>query len=243
MSNINEVLSDQNSQFNEVVDDQLDKLSLDEIRALAMKEAAGEKTVIEQTREEPAEEHEDEEPEDNGEGTIYYREIDLGDGSGKQRFEGKTPEEVMDKLADAQAHATRKIREQAAEIKQLKDKPVVKEQTQADKDDEMVLSQEMLRNPTKAVKQAFRKATGLDIEEIKTLAERVRTIDAAEAQRSDMDRQTQAANKFVADNPDYSRTRPTALDSTARSNSLSGKPRRTVRKWTTELFLRQRFTT
>jgi len=45
---------------------------------------------------------------------IYRREIDLGDGSGKQVFEAESVEELLDKLTEAQEHATRKIRELSA---------------------------------------------------------------------------------------------------------------------------------
>ena len=47
----------------------------------------------------------------------FVREIDLGDGSGKQRFEAPTQEGLIDKLAEAQANATRKIRELAQQTK------------------------------------------------------------------------------------------------------------------------------
>jgi hypothetical protein len=47
----------------------------------------------------------------------WFREIDLGDGSGKQRFEGNTQAELVDALAQAQTHATRKIRELNKKIK------------------------------------------------------------------------------------------------------------------------------
>src|SRR5690348_12024093 len=42
---------------------------------------------------------------------IYQREIDLGDGSGVQVFRADSLEELVDKLAEAQRNATRKIRE------------------------------------------------------------------------------------------------------------------------------------
>ena len=47
----------------------------------------------------------------------FERVIDLGDGSGVQRFEADSIEELVDKLAKAQENATRKIREQARQIK------------------------------------------------------------------------------------------------------------------------------
>src|SRR6185437_3470520 len=39
----------------------------------------------------------------------FVREIDLDDGSGKQVFKGRTLDELADRLAEAQANATRKI--------------------------------------------------------------------------------------------------------------------------------------
>src|SRR5215472_8244458 len=47
----------------------------------------------------------------------FERVIDLGDGSGVQKFTADSMEELVDKLARAQEHATRKIREQARQIK------------------------------------------------------------------------------------------------------------------------------
>jgi hypothetical protein len=47
----------------------------------------------------------------------FVREIDLGDGSGKQIFKAATQEELLDKLADAHVHATKKIQELSRERK------------------------------------------------------------------------------------------------------------------------------
>ncbi len=47
----------------------------------------------------------------------FRREVDIGDGSGKQVFEGATLDELVNNLAKAQENATRKIREQAAQLK------------------------------------------------------------------------------------------------------------------------------
>lgn len=49
----------------------------------------------------------------------YTREIDLEDGSGKQVFTADSVDELLDKLADAQKHATRKIRDQEKRLKVL----------------------------------------------------------------------------------------------------------------------------
>lgn len=48
----------------------------------------------------------------------FRREIDLGDGGGKQVFEGTTMDELADKLASAQVHASKKIREQNQSLQQ-----------------------------------------------------------------------------------------------------------------------------
>lgn len=47
----------------------------------------------------------------------FVREIDLGDGSGKQVFKGSTYEELIDRLAEAQTNASKKIRELSQERK------------------------------------------------------------------------------------------------------------------------------
>ncbi len=72
---------------------------------------------------------------------VYRRVIDLEDGSGTQVFEGASPEELIEKLAEAQKHATRKIRELATAQK-------VKETVAELSDDErFVLGQEFLSKP------------------------------------------------------------------------------------------------
>ena len=55
----------------------------------------------------------------------FRREIDLGDGSGKQVFEADTAEELNDVLATAQTNATKKIRDQNEELKTLRRQSVM----------------------------------------------------------------------------------------------------------------------
>ncbi len=133
--------------------------------------------------------------------TVYRREIDLGDGSGKQVFESDSWEGLIDKLTTAQTNATRKIREQQAQLKELQERKKVDEQ--ADKDDEFILSQDILKNPTEAVKKAFRKATGVDITEIKSLSERVKTLTEAQNAQAEQDAQNRAASAFMEQHPEY----------------------------------------
>lgn len=47
----------------------------------------------------------------------FHQEIDLGDGSGVQVFEGNTAEELINKLTEAQKNATIKIRDLSREMK------------------------------------------------------------------------------------------------------------------------------
>jgi hypothetical protein len=66
---------------------------------------------------------------ENGGPFLVRREIDLGDGSGLEVFEAVGDSEAeaweawADKITDAKAHATRKIRELAAELRQVKAVP------------------------------------------------------------------------------------------------------------------------
>ena len=132
---------------------------------------------------------------------VYRREIDLGDGAGKEVFEAPTIEELLDKIVTAKANATKKIREQEARLKELTEQKKVNEQT--DKDDEFVLSQDMLSRPTDAVKKAFKKATGIDITEVKSLADRVKALTDAQSAQTELDAQNAAATAFVAEHPEY----------------------------------------
>ncbi|KKL05971.1 hypothetical protein LCGC14_2600680, partial [marine sediment metagenome] len=50
------------------------------------------------------------EPAAAGEPKKFVKEIDLGDGSGVQKFEADTEAELIDKLVEAQTNATKEIR-------------------------------------------------------------------------------------------------------------------------------------
>lgn len=178
-----------------------DGMSLADIKALALAEAAAAsnpQSQQQQTTDKPRDEqgkfvkakdqidnsHEvvadDENEEEDAEPstTIYRREIDLGDGSGVQRFEAESLEELVDKLADAQRHATKKIRELTAERKQATQKT-----EQQVKDENYVLEQKFKTNPAEAMKEAARLAL---IEEKQSEA-----------------RSTEAQTRFVNTHKDY----------------------------------------
>lgn len=168
----------------------LEEIPLDQLRELAGKEDT---SVDEEPKEEQVEPAK----------TSFRREIDLGDGSGKQVFEADTLEGLLDKLTEAQFNATKKIREQEARLKQVtpakKDEP----KPELSEDEEFVLSQELLSHPSLAVKKIFKQMTGYDITEFKTVADRAKAFEVVQAQQEELKRQETAADTFVAAHPEY----------------------------------------
>jgi hypothetical protein len=131
----------------------------------------------------------------------FYRErtIDLGDGAGVQVFKGKGAtsedalEDLTDKLAEAQRHATKKIREQEAKLKVHTEEPKVTPE------DDAMLSEQLLKTPTEAFKKLFKQVTGVDITEFKTTHQKEKAFLAAQEKRT-------AADEFVASNPEFADT-------------------------------------
>ncbi len=119
--------------------------------------------------------------------TVYRRVIDLGDGSGVQVFEASSLEELVDKLAEAQKNATKKIRDLSYQKKQ-------DEQETADKD--FVASQELMQHPTSAFKKLFESTVGMPIETFKTKVARIEAWEKAESDNT-------ASTGFVKANPEY----------------------------------------
>jgi len=161
-------------------------LSYEELAKLANEELAGHEEQVTSNEEQPS--SEEEQPVDE---VVYRRVIDLGDGSGTQVFEGATPEELIEKLAEAQVNATRKIRELAAAKKEAPAAPV-----EPNPDEEFVLSQEFLQSPTKAFAKLFQKNTGMTIEEFK--AEQAKLSRVTQEQQD-----FNAGREFVLSTPDY----------------------------------------
>lgn len=126
----------------------------------------------------------------------FKRTIDLGDGAGVQVFTGKGDsregawENLTDKLAEAQKHATTKIRELSAKVKTTPAEVVVS------KDDEALYSAELLATPTIAFKKMFKAVTGVDVEEFKTVTAREKAFQEARSKKG-------VADQFVAANPDF----------------------------------------
>jgi hypothetical protein len=179
-------------------DPKFDELSLEEIKSLANGQPEPEKKVEDKkpsVTEEPV--VEDDEVDDD-EPTQFEYKIDLEDGSGVQVFKGASVEDVMNKLGEAQKHATRKIREQAEQLK--------KYGAQAAKDaadNEYVLGQELLSKPTEAFKKMFKETTGVDIDNFKTKWERVEALETAQTVQAIESRKNEAANQFLVAHPEF----------------------------------------
>jgi hypothetical protein len=187
----------------DVNDAELENMSLEELRALADGQAAPAPKRDEAGRfapkAEPAEkEEESEEEEEEVDEEKFTRTIDLGDGSGVQVFKAPTMEALLDKLAEAQKHATKKIREQAADLKKF-----AAQKAKDDADNEYVVGQEMLSKPTAAFKKLFKETTGVDIDSFKTKWERVEALEAAQQKQSIEDKKNAAATQFVAAHPEF----------------------------------------
>jgi hypothetical protein len=180
-------------------DPKLDELSLEELKELA----AGEQPKPEVKEDKPAKQAEniaDPDPANDDEDEVeeYEYKIDLGDGSGIQIFKGNSVEEVMNKLGEAQKHATRKIREQAEQLK--------KYSAQAAKeaaDNEYVYGQELITKPTEAFKKLFKETTGVDIESFANGWERVKALETAQAAQTLENKKQTAATAFLAAHPEF----------------------------------------
>ncbi len=128
--------------------------------------------------------------EDEPEEVVYRREIDLGDGAGVQVFEGGSYDELIDKLANAQLHATRKIRELSA----VKKAEAAKEELTPEQ--EFLLAQELTSKPSKVLKSVFESMVGMPIEEFKKKQAKLEQLESNQSSE-------QAAVEFVNATPDY----------------------------------------
>lgn len=130
----------------------------------------------------------DPEPEEK---KVYRRTIKGVDGGADEVFEADSVEALVDKIADAKEHATRKIREQEKELKAKREA-----ERQFTQDEEFIYSQELLKNPTVAFKKLFKDVTGVDIETFKNTQQRSQAlVDATDKQS--------AISTFLTTHPDY----------------------------------------
>jgi hypothetical protein len=154
---------------------------------------------------EPADEPAEDEPK------LYRRIIDIGDGAGPEVFEADSLEGLVDKIADAKGHATKKIREQEKQLRELAPKqPAAKEFS---KDDEYVFSQELMSKPTEAIKKIFKELTGYEIADFASIKQATDAANQAQAK-------SLAASTFLAAHPDY---KDSTKNSTAMRLAMQGK--------------------
>lgn len=136
---------------------------------------------------------------------VWERRIDLGDGSGVQVFTANSAEELVEKLAKAQEHATRKIRELNQRIKLGTDgKEPEKEkrfsfQPKRLTDDEAWQMGTQMSDPAKAshaVRQIIESEFGAPLEDVREAI--TRASEDARNMRAKAE-----AEAFVAGQPDY----------------------------------------
>jgi hypothetical protein len=180
----------------ELTAEQLEKaqtMTLDELRALAIKEAEGLEVVeippIEKSRDEkgrftpktedePPEGGDKEPPEDDEpQQTIYRKEIINEDGQ-VEVFEAQSLEELVDKIAEGKRNLKAHLKTVLAEKHELETKT-----KQATEDDEYVIQERLKKEPKKVIKELLAEERAAE----------------AEALRKSND----AQNRFVATHPDF----------------------------------------
>lgn len=116
----------------------------------------------------------------------YVREIDLQDGSGVQRFVGSTPEELIDKLTEAQRNATMKIRELSQAAPMLPPElPPTPEPLTAE--EQFLIGQQFVNDPVGAFDALFERRTGMTYEDFQKQRDYVDTIQGTVAVSSAVD--------------------------------------------------------
>jgi hypothetical protein len=174
---------------------EMEQLSPDDLKRLAEEEATQPPKPVVQA--EPATE------EDEPETFVARREVDLQDGSGVQVYEATGDsreaalEALADKIADAQVHATKKIRQQEAELKDFRarsaEPPKPKEISE---DEEYTYSQELQKKPLATLRKMWKELTGYEVEDFVTAKQAADAVVTAQ-------RSNEAVNTFIATHPDY----------------------------------------
>jgi hypothetical protein len=146
---------EQEVQQQEQQEPDFDNMSLEQLREHAMAEGVLERPRDEKGRFVSAKE---EEPvvEPPASPQVFRREIDLGDGSGKQVFEAESMDALLDKLTDAQTHATRKIRELSQQTKKEDPPPAPPPPVELSEDEKWIISQELMTDPGSAIRKLYK---------------------------------------------------------------------------------------
>ncbi len=139
-----------------------------------------------------------------GEPKKFVKEIDLGDGSGVQKFEADTEAELIDKLVEAQTNATKEIR------KLQRAKPKVRPQRKqtmieparpfaepsVSTQDDLEYATQLSVNPSKVFGRLFEASTGIQLDDLRATREKVGEIASA------LDEEA-AGREFVNTTPEY----------------------------------------
>lgn len=162
--------------------------SLEDLRLMAEQEFAQNLTPEGSGREQPRNDRGQEVDE-----IVYRKVIDLGDGSGVQVFEGATPDELIEKLGNAQLNATRKIKE-LSRTQQPQQQPTgPKARTP---EEEWILSQQLTTTPSKAIELEFERVVGMPMSSFRSKMARLEAFETASSEET-------AAQQFMANHPDY----------------------------------------
>jgi hypothetical protein len=140
-----------------------------------------------------------------GEPKKFVKEIDLGDGSGTQKFEADTEAELIDKLVEAQTNATKEIRKlqrakprvrpQKRERVNEPERPFA-EPIQVSVQDDLDFAAGLSVNPSKVFGRLFEASTGIKLAGLRATSEKVGQMV------SQMEEQ-QAAQTFINATPEF----------------------------------------
>lgn len=143
---------------------------------------------------------EDEEPEE----FIVEEVIPSPSGGSNQVFRGRGATEaeaykdLSRKLKSAQENATKKIHEQEGRLKVVAPKDNFKPK-EYNAQEEFVISQEMMQNPTKAFQKMFKDMTGYEIGEFRSSVEAAKAVANSQAEAT-------ATQSFLTTHPDYEKS-------------------------------------
>jgi hypothetical protein len=123
---------------------------------------------------------------------VFRSTIDIGDGAGLQVFEADSEAGLRGKLEQALWHANKKIRE---DNKRAKETPVTEISTLSP-DEEYVLAQTLMTNPSKVIRAEIERQFGMPVDDVKKAL--------AAQQQAEFSRQNDAvAAAWATSTPDY----------------------------------------